>query len=179
MDIERKDLIVDEIKYWKQTKLLPEHYCDFLIMLYTEGEGVEEQDAVQKQQGRSIGLYIDLIFLLLFIPVSLFLTLSMDASIVFHVTSVAVILFITVMHYIFFRKKQLIWIHLPVILFFIILFLGSIVIFEPYLNTVMISGLILLNCLTWILFGYWKKYVYLTVSGAIGIILLVGYLIVI
>jgi hypothetical protein len=29
--------VIDEIKYWKKNKLLPDHYCDFLITLYTEG----------------------------------------------------------------------------------------------------------------------------------------------
>lgn len=33
----RKKIILNEILFWKQNKLLPEHYCDFLAALYTEG----------------------------------------------------------------------------------------------------------------------------------------------
>ena len=38
MNPQRKRMIISEIKYWKQNKLLPEHYCDFLITLYAQGE---------------------------------------------------------------------------------------------------------------------------------------------
>ncbi|WP_079509780.1 hypothetical protein [Mesobacillus jeotgali] len=37
MDDHRRKIITNEIQYWKQSKLLPEHYCDFLLNLYTEG----------------------------------------------------------------------------------------------------------------------------------------------
>ncbi|KIQ94791.1 hypothetical protein LH47_01161 [Anoxybacillus thermarum] len=39
MEQKRKEIIINEIKYWKQTRLLPEQYCDFLLALYTEGNG--------------------------------------------------------------------------------------------------------------------------------------------
>ena len=38
MSNQRKQIILNEITFWKQNKLLPEHYCDFLMTLYTEGE---------------------------------------------------------------------------------------------------------------------------------------------
>lgn len=34
-----KKVILNEIAFWKQNKLLPEHYCDFLTALYAQGEG--------------------------------------------------------------------------------------------------------------------------------------------
>ncbi|ARK29345.1 hypothetical protein [Halalkalibacter krulwichiae] len=38
MDKHRKEIIIREIQYWKKSKLLPDHYCDFLLTLYSEGE---------------------------------------------------------------------------------------------------------------------------------------------
>ncbi|MCM3710868.1 hypothetical protein [Sporosarcina luteola] len=38
MNVQRKKIIIAEINYWKQNKLLPEHYCDFLLTLYTQGD---------------------------------------------------------------------------------------------------------------------------------------------
>ena len=38
MNKKRKQIIISEIKYWKENKLLPTHYCDFLITLYAQGE---------------------------------------------------------------------------------------------------------------------------------------------
>jgi hypothetical protein len=44
MDQQRKATIIHEIKYWKDNHLLPEHYCDFLLALYTEGTGSVEDE---------------------------------------------------------------------------------------------------------------------------------------
>ena len=45
MNQQRKRIIISEIKYWKQNKLLPDHYCDFLITLYAQGEDEEDINA--------------------------------------------------------------------------------------------------------------------------------------
>ena len=33
MNENRKQIIINEIIYWKKNELLPEHYCDFLLAL--------------------------------------------------------------------------------------------------------------------------------------------------
>ncbi|WP_027415839.1 hypothetical protein [Aneurinibacillus terranovensis] len=38
MNEQKKKVILGEIEYWRQSHLLPSHYCDFLLNLYTEGE---------------------------------------------------------------------------------------------------------------------------------------------
>lgn len=38
MDDREKQVILREIEYWQKHHLLPEHYCRFLINLYTEGD---------------------------------------------------------------------------------------------------------------------------------------------
>ncbi|WP_164553358.1 hypothetical protein [Brevibacillus marinus] len=38
MDEQRRKTIINEINNWRQSQLLPEHYCIFLLNLYTEGE---------------------------------------------------------------------------------------------------------------------------------------------
>ncbi len=44
MDETRKQIIINEIEYWKEHHLLPEQYCDFLLALYTEGNGIEKKE---------------------------------------------------------------------------------------------------------------------------------------
>ena len=39
----RKQIIINEIIYWKKNRMLPEHYCDFLLALYTKGNGLQDQ----------------------------------------------------------------------------------------------------------------------------------------
>lgn len=36
MDQEKRKIIVREIEHWRRSKLLPEHYCDFLMNLYAD-----------------------------------------------------------------------------------------------------------------------------------------------
>ncbi|TSB46746.1 hypothetical protein [Alkalicoccobacillus porphyridii] len=38
MERQRKDIIINEIQYWKESKLLPEQQCHYLLALYSEGE---------------------------------------------------------------------------------------------------------------------------------------------
>jgi len=38
MNRRRRETIIREIEYWKRSRLLPEHYCDYLLALYTEGD---------------------------------------------------------------------------------------------------------------------------------------------
>ncbi|TBL78105.1 hypothetical protein [Paenibacillus thalictri] len=46
---EKKKIIVKEIEHWRRSKLLPEHYCDFLLNLYLEEHN-------QKQSGGWLGI---------------------------------------------------------------------------------------------------------------------------
>ena len=71
MNAKRKKIIMTEINYWKQNKLLPEHYCDFLITLYTQGNHEHEiraVDAVLSKEKKKINTRVFLIqFLYIFI----------------------------------------------------------------------------------------------------------------
>ncbi|MCM3712848.1 hypothetical protein M3202_02020 [Alkalihalobacillus oceani] len=49
MNEQRKTTIINEIKYWKKSKLLPDQYCDYLLTLYTEGEHDIEPEPEQKR----------------------------------------------------------------------------------------------------------------------------------
>lgn len=42
MNETRKKIIINEIHYWKKSRILPEQYCNFLLALYTEGEYEQE-----------------------------------------------------------------------------------------------------------------------------------------
>lgn len=38
MNLEKREIILREIQYWRRSKLLPEQYCDFLTNLYNDDE---------------------------------------------------------------------------------------------------------------------------------------------
>jgi hypothetical protein len=47
MDQDKRAIIIREIQYWKRNRLLPEHYCDFLLNLY--GSGQAESGAARER----------------------------------------------------------------------------------------------------------------------------------
>ncbi|MED4779340.1 hypothetical protein [Brevibacillus choshinensis] len=50
MDDQRKRTIIAEIENWRRNHLLPEHYCIFLLNLYTEGDRPEAPPVVAKSE---------------------------------------------------------------------------------------------------------------------------------
>ena len=72
MNVQRKKIIMAEINYWKQNKLLPEHYCDFLITLYTEGDHEQEisatTDSILSKERKKINnrvIFIQFLYILI------------------------------------------------------------------------------------------------------------------
>lgn len=53
MDAEKRKLIVKEIEHWRRSKLLPEHYCDFLLNLYLE-EGASKPKSLMGVSASSV-----------------------------------------------------------------------------------------------------------------------------
>ncbi|MEH7391845.1 hypothetical protein V7164_16455, partial [Bacillus sp. JJ1474] len=69
MNETRKKIIVNEIINWRKNRMLPEHYCDFLLALYTEGnepENKKEPAAIKKIHWKNHYLFLMLIPLALF-----------------------------------------------------------------------------------------------------------------
>ncbi|MGM8214136.1 hypothetical protein ACLIA0_01050 [Bacillaceae bacterium W0354] len=174
MDNERKKIILNEIKHWKQSNLLPTQYCDFLIALYTEGEGLDEEKSTFKDKQRgNLLLYLDIIFLLLLIPFSFYVTYIFDVGILIKIFIFLAIIAILAIHLYFYHKKKSIYIHLPLITLFLITLLGSISVSYTILGeSFWVNGIILINCIIWVITGIYGKYLYLTLSGFIGIVIL-------
>ncbi|PWK08421.1 hypothetical protein [Tumebacillus permanentifrigoris] len=55
MNPEQKRVILQEIRHWRDSKLLPAEYCDFLMNLYAEGESFSaEQSYPERGSGNRI-----------------------------------------------------------------------------------------------------------------------------
>ncbi|MDQ0299735.1 hypothetical protein J2S78_002155 [Salibacterium salarium] len=176
MDEERKEVIINEIKYWKTNKMLPEHYCDFLLMLYTEGEEAEKVESAATIETPSRDKKGVLLGMMLFAFISLGLT-----CIIIYFTSFSLlvqtlshiflsILVLTMAFYI--KRKDLILFHILICVGALILFLGSttsVMNFKE--NNLLLSLTILLNCAVWLMAGFYWRLPYLKWGGAAGILL--------
>lgn len=181
MNEHRKKIIISEIKYWKQKKLLPAHYCDFLIALYARG-GEEEEEVKEtssflsgkkKRENRMI------MMLFLFV-VSFSVLLLLDIYPVLMLGLSGLFLLISLLYPIFrpaIRKSTVFpFIYIASALLLLAMsfklwatFFGE----QPLL----LMGLLILNCMIWVVMGRYLKLLYFTISGLLGLILIAGFLI--
>jgi hypothetical protein len=52
---QKRKIIINEIEHWRRNHLLPSHYCDFLLNLYTEGEAAGKGEREARNQTAATG----------------------------------------------------------------------------------------------------------------------------
>ncbi|TKC19940.1 hypothetical protein [Robertmurraya kyonggiensis] len=168
MDENRKKIIINEILYWKQNKMLPEQYCDYLLALYTEGNQPTEQGKSKAKLGK-----YNLLPLLL-IPVFVFLLYFTELSFDLQMGLSSIILLCGVALTVYFFKKGMAF-QISLVISALLLLLISvewIVHFFPE-GIIILYAVLIGNCLLWLLAGKKLKLMYFLLSGYVGMGLLV------
>ena len=167
MNESRKQIIINEIIYWKKNRMLPEHYCDFLLALYTKGNGLQDQS--QKSRLRK-----NILLLFIFIPIGIFLfyftELSLTLQIVFGFILIIMGILLT-----FYSAKRGMLFQIPLIMTaFLLLFVSvQITVIHTSDDSFMLYIVLAINCFIWIFTGLKLKQIYFTISGIAGLILLI------
>ena len=174
MSNQRKQIILNELTFWKKNKLLPEHYCDFLMTLYTEGNQEDEKQigkakhSVKGQEKRKnkwlfivFPLLAIVLFTLLFTLDAVWLT-AMPAAILAIGTFIAAF---------YFAKKNGLLTSILYISAALVLFGLSVKLCLTFLpgNNIALYSVLIGNSLFWLLSGVTLKLIYFTISGALGI----------
>ncbi|MCR8850620.1 hypothetical protein NQ095_19545 [Rossellomorea sp. SC111] len=162
----KTETIIHEIRLWKQTKMLPEQYCDFLLALYTEGEGINDSPSAKPQKKTLLKEFLISISSLV---ISLFVIYFTELSIVLQTAILASFVGLLMGVGIYYSKKQF----SPLLLYTsaaCILFLSSIKItgkiFEGDISQIYMT--LFLNCFIWIGAGVKWKMNYFTLAGSVG-----------
>ncbi|MBB4825746.1 hypothetical protein HNO89_002982 [Sporosarcina luteola] len=181
MNAQRKRIIITEIQYWKQNKLLPEHYCDFLITLYARGEedGKEEIKGskgilVREKNTRWITMMVTSLLAILVFGSMFFLRTNSIWPISAAVILAAILLMISLWKS---RTNTNFSSLLYILSAFLLLGLSLkvwLLFFED--ETMLLIGLLVLNCLLWLFAGRLLKLLYFTISGSVGLLLIIGFL---
>lgn len=182
MSIQRKQIIINEIAFWKKNKLLPEHYCDFLTALYAQGEDLEEeqkekssQAVLAKEKKNKTFLYVILGITTAILIASLILITTV-AFIPIILSGIAVCAFL----YIAIKLAKTKSVRTPLLFVFSALLLLGIsfkvwdVYFIDYPSVLI--GLIIGNCLLWLFSGLLLRLIYFSISGIVGTALILFYL---
>lgn len=177
----RKKIILNEILFWKQNKLLPEHYCDFLATLYAEGNDIEALEEAHPKRAVLSAEKRKMVFVALSVMIGMIVLLfvyftipSLTKILTIVVAFTAIALFIVA-----FQTAKTNSFLAPVFHVFaaILLFCLSIQICTIYFigNNLALFCLIALNCIAWLWSGIKMKLLYFTISGALGLCVLVGF----
>lgn len=174
MNETRKKIIIQEIKYWKQSKLLPEKYCDFLLTLYSGGE--ENITPIKKK--RSVSLHIPLwIFTVIFFTI-LFVNYftEIPKGLQITLTAIAIVIFS------FFLVRYI----ENALLFQLALVCLALLILTESVNVVnllfpnsdgFLYFILLIQCGIWFLVGRKLKLIYFSISGIVGVLIIAFFLI--
>ncbi|UXH44369.1 hypothetical protein N5C46_22575 [Rossellomorea vietnamensis] len=165
----KKETIIHEILLWKQTKMLPEQYCDYLLALYTEGAGIDERESAEPPKKHFLK---DFLISISSILISLFVIYFTELSIVLQTTILASFVGLLMGVGIYYTKKQF----SPLLLFAsaaCILLISTMElterIFEGHYLPLYVT--LFLNCFTWIGAGVKWKMNYFTLAGSVGAVL--------
>ncbi|PFG05672.1 hypothetical protein [Bacillus sp. es.034] len=162
----KKETIIHEILLWKQTKMLPEQYCDYLLALYTEGAGIDDRESAEYQKNHFLKGFLVSISSIL---ISLFVIYFTELSIVLQTAILASFVGLLMGVGIYYTKKQISSLLLYASAACILL-LSSMELTERIFegHSLPLYVTLFLNCFIWIGAGMKWKMKYFTLAGSVG-----------
>jgi hypothetical protein len=167
----KTNIIINEIQFWKQNKMLPEHYCDYLLALYNQGEDTDEKPAGNRKL--PVGAVAISLLIIALIPVSLFVIYFTELSFVLQTAILTGFVVLLIFAGIYYSKKEIV---LPVIYISaaLIILIYSVNVADAYFQGSLIATYIILfaNCFLWLAAGVLMRLLYFTVAGGTGMVIL-------
>jgi len=182
---QKKEVILNEILFWKNNKLLPEHYCDFLTTLYSQGGEVEDYTKLEVNASKSILAEnstknnLKMIFSSIGTVVLLITLFVLNAPFVLIpvILSISAIIGLILFLFKYTQNKTIMttFAYATVAL----LILGVSIKLENLFSdgkTLVLYGVLIGNCLLWLISGKLLNLIYFKISGVVGLIIIIFYL---
>ncbi|MFD2630851.1 hypothetical protein [Oceanobacillus kapialis] len=171
MSEERISTIVNEIHYWKEHHLLPDTYCDFLLALYTNGEGVPDSVTKQVSTGSRMGRWLQIVLVSFLVPFSFYVHYFTPINLFWQIGMILLFLCYSSWTYISVKKRNEMLYHVSLItsiflMFFMTLLIGKIIPLEGTWLSIAFA----VNFIGWILLGKYFKQNYLIIIGIIALL---------
>ncbi len=173
---EKKGILIKEITFWKMNKLLPEHYCDFLLTLYTGGDEVHTESNEERARVRVLpkdwifSLLGAIFAILMIVAMYVLSTKYMFIPILLSVAAIVGILYVTfrkttgqTMRAITYAVAALLLLALSVRL--TMLFAEG--------NDLALYSVLIANCVVWLVSGTKMKLLFFTISGYLGLVVII------
>ncbi|WP_018923733.1 hypothetical protein [Salsuginibacillus kocurii] len=183
---ERKQIVIDEIKYWKQNHLLPSEYCDFLLMLYSEGEETSAIDSSDEARDKKVYSWFHLLWLtcsiffvisavVVTVGIIYFTEFSMLVQILLSIIFASAVLLLAL----FLKERYFLLSHFFIFTFALLVFLISSHLaseFFPHTHAPVLI-IVALNCMSWLAAGWYWRLNYFLIAGILGVLLLIGFVV--
>ncbi|MGX9135291.1 hypothetical protein ACWV26_13095 [Rummeliibacillus sp. JY-2-4R] len=184
MSDQKKEVILNEIIFWKNNKLLPEHYCDFLITLYSGG--IAEDSKVEVSATNSIlhtkrekhhwkKLLISFCTIVLFSSLFAFKVPFVLIPLILSVCTIIYLLFLA-FKYTSTKTIMATFTYATVALLILGVSIKLVNIMFPD-RYYFLYGVLLGNCLLWAISGKLLNLIYFKISGIIGFIIIIFYIV--
>ncbi|CAM5204896.1 hypothetical protein UACE39S_02105 [Ureibacillus acetophenoni] len=177
----RKQIILNEILFWKQNKLLPEQYCDFLMTLYSEGNELEDKEkishkkAVKAKEMKKVFVLNSFLVIMSILLLVLLFTVQQITLLLLIVVGILSITSLVGAYY--FAKKQSFLAPILQLVSALFVFGLSVKISSSYFpnDATILYSLLIANCILWLGMGILSKKIYFIISGSLGLIVLIVY----
>jgi len=170
MEDHRKKIIINEINYWKQNRMLPEHYCDYLLNLYTEGSS---ESAPEAKKSKISLLNILSVFLIGLLSLSLFLFYFTELSLILQIATVIIFGISSLISGVYLLTNKNLKL-IPLLAAALVLLITTVQASEIFFpeSTYILYIVTIANCLLWIATGIKWQMISFKISGLVGVIIL-------
>ncbi|MCM3021754.1 hypothetical protein [Heyndrickxia ginsengihumi] len=176
----RKQIIVNEIKLWKENKMIPQEYCDFLLALYSEDiQDQESSENIRKSKSRVVskdilpilGVYLLVVCLL---SIAVFVIYFTEFPFILQTVILTVFVGFLLWACFYYSNKEF---------YFGIFLIGTALLL--LLLTVQLNDhlfhhnrsilyiMLFIHCILWLIVGKKFKLLFFTLSGIVGIIIII------
>ena len=176
MNKTRQQIIIHEIQYWKEHKLLPEKQCDFLLAIYTNGLQDSNEKIGRTRRKKTALFIVQYIIPIIMIPLSFVVTYFTELSSILQIIILLFFNIYLISLYIKNKHKEDLFKHYYLIAFLIVTLLLTLTIADYILISVWLRrSVVLFNFIFWYIYGTFEKIKYVKFIGIIAIIFLVIY----
>ncbi|WP_285768942.1 hypothetical protein [Peribacillus sp. SI8-4] len=166
MDEMRKKIIIQEINAWKESRMLPEQYCNYLLTLYSEGESPHAVTDANRKEKKSLfsllwigALFAFIVFLNYFTEIPIRMQMLL--------TTISIIIFGLMARRLIGRKLIFQMALIGMVLSFLLLTVSLADFMAPGKAGVLYF-ILFLNCGFWIVLGVRLKLAHFWIAGGLG-----------
>lgn len=162
MDDQRRLIIIKEIQSWKENKLLPPQYCDFLLALYSEGDN-EKLVAATIESSNEVQISLLQVFVLasnLFvIPLAIAFLYLTNLSVGKQILVLVIFLFLSIGYYIVTIKQLSVKKIYPLIILLMNIYVISILFVTQWVQVPFLTySVAIVQLLCWMILGVRMRY---------------------